>query len=464
MKLPLPTSLSAQTILVLLVGLTVSHLLGLAIYSLDRKEVVMTTEAVDVAERIAGVINLLQRLPDEWREDVVRGSDNRNFRVTLSSEAVAVGIGQRDDLTDEVTQFLHAELVQWPAEKLLVSFERAASSKQRTASETTGEPNPSTKAQPTQGGKLYDYLYVSTQLKDGRWLNFVGAIPGAKDIWPGALGGYILSVAIGVGLLTIWLVSRVTAPLSTFAAAADRLGKNLRAEPLPETGPTEVVQASRAFNEMQKSLQRLIESRTQMFAAISHDLRTPVTLLRLRGELMADGEERTKVLDTLDEMESMIASSLEFAKGTFHDEPRRRVDVSALMASICDDMTDAGATIEFDPPDQILFPCRRIALKRAFTNLISNAVEYGGVARVQIETQPGGVEVIVDDDGPGIPEDQLDRIFMPFYRIDASRSSSGGGVGLGLSIAQAIVRSHGGTIHPKNRAGAGLRMRVWLPS
>ena len=127
-------------------------------------------------------------------------------------------------------------------------------------------------------------------------------------------------------------------------------------------------------------------------------------------------------------------------------------------------MANAGARIEFDPPDQIPVVCRRIALKRAFTNLIDNAVKYGGAARVRIEERPDAVEVTIDDDGPGIPQDQLDRIFMPFYRIDASRTPSRGGVGLGLSIAQAIVHGHGGTIDPQNRSEGGLRVRVSLPS
>ena len=464
MRLPLPRSLGAQTIFVLLLGLIVSHFLGLAIYSLDRKEVVTTTEAVDVAERIVGVVTLLQRLPREWREDVVRGSDSRTFSVALGPDAIAVDIGQGDDLTEEVTRFLRGQLTEWPADGILVGFAPSAPDPQRALAEGADGSHPVTTTQLPGSGKSYYYLYVSARLEDGQWLNFAGAVPRVEDLWPGMSGGYILSVAIGVGALTMWLVARATAPLSAFALAADRLGKNIRAKPLPETGPTEVVQASRAFNEMQERLQRLIENRTQMLAAISHDLRTPVTLLRLRGELMADGEERTKVLDTLDEMESMIASVLEFARGTFHDEPQRRVDLSALVASVCDDMADAGATIEFEPPDQILVACRRIALKRALTNLIDNAVKYGGVARVSVEERPDVVEITIDDDGPGIPQEQLDRIFMPFYRVDASRTSNNGGVGLGLSIAQAIIHGHGGTIRPENRSERGLRVRVSLPS
>lgn len=455
-NLSLPKSISAQTLIVMGLGLVVSHFLGLAIYSFDRKEVVMTTEAVDVAERIVGVVILLNRLPQEWREDVVRGSDSRSFSVSLGADATPVGTNSDSDLTVEVTRFLQAQLAEWPADGLLVGFEEALPQNARDPSRTAA-------ASLSASGKTYDYLYVSTRLEDGQWLNFAGAIPRPEDLWPGIAGAYIFSVALVFGILTMWLVARVTAPLSAFALAADRLGKNIGTEPLPEAGPTEVVQASHAFNEMQERLKRLVENRTQMLAAISHDLRTPVTLLRLRAELMADGVERTKVLDTLDEMEAMIASSLEFAKVTFHDEPQRHVDLSALVASICDDMADAGAGIEFDPPDRILIDCRRTALKRALTNVIDNAVKYGNVARVRIENRPDAVEIVIDDDGPGIPQQELDQIFMPFYRVERARTPGKGGVGLGLSIAQAIIHAHGGTIRPQNRPEGGLSVRLSLP-
>ena len=463
MNLSLPRSISAQTLIVLFLGLVVSHVLGLAIYSLDRKEVVMTTEAVDMAERIVGVITLLDRLPKEWREEVVRGSDSRSFGVELAFNATTVDVGQNDDLTVEVTRFLARQLTGWPADGLLVGFAQAVPSLPMEAIKNTNASSQATNTEISGNGKTYDYLYVSARLEDGQWLNFAGAIPRSEDLWPGIAGAYVSSVALGVGALTMWLVARVTAPLSTFALAADRLGKNIRAEPLPETGPTEVLQASRAFNEMQERLRRLVENRTQMLAAISHDLRTPVTLLRLRGELMSDEVEREKILHTLDEMESMIASVLEFAKETFHDEPQRHVDLSALVASICDDMADAGAKIELEPTSQILVACRRIAMKRALINVIDNAVKYGNVARVGIESRPDAVEIIIDDDGPGVPQQELDQIFMPFYRADRARTPGKGGVGLGLSIAQAIIHGHGGTIRPLNRPERGLRVRVSLP-
>jgi signal transduction histidine kinase len=201
-----------------------------------------------------------------------------------------------------------------------------------------------------------------------------------------------------------------------------------------------------------------------MLAAISHDLRTPVTLLRLRAEAIANRKERAKLLQTLDEMEAMISSVLEFTKATVLDEPQRQVDLSALLSSICDDMADAGAAIAFEPPNTIPYACRRTSLKRALTNLIDNAAKYGGAAHVTLERRDGEIGITIDDQGPGIPEEQQQHVFMPFHRIDGSRSPNAGGVGLGLSIAQTIIHGHGGRIALQNRAQGGLSVRVTLPA
>jgi signal transduction histidine kinase len=251
--------------------------------------------------------------------------------------------------------------------------------------------------------------------------------------------------------------------LSAFAAAADRFGKTIRAEPLSENGPIEVAQASRALNDMQQRLCRLIDNRTLMLAAISHDLRTPVTLLRLRAELMNDSVEQRKVLATLDEMEAIITATLDFSKGAFSDEPQRHVDIAALLGSLCDDMADGGAPIEFVPHGQVLCLCRRVALKRAFSHLIENAIKYGGIARVRIDQRPDAIVTTIEDDGPGIAEEYFEQIFAPFFRVDVSRSKGAGGIGLGLTIAQAIVQGHGGDIAIRNGNERGLVVQVSLP-
>lgn len=169
------------------------------------------------------------------------------------------------------------------------------------------------------------------------------------------------------------------------------------------------------------------------------------------------------MLRTLDEMESMIASVLKVSKDTALDEPRQPVDLSALVEAICNDMADTGANVDFSGPGKLIYDCHRMSLKRAFTNLIENAVKYGGIARVKIEHNARGVHVVIDDDGPGIPAEELERAFTPFHRITPQPGETISGAGLGLSIAQIIVNGHGGRIELENRTESGLRVHVWLP-
>jgi signal transduction histidine kinase len=462
MTFPKPSTLAGQALVVLVLGLVISHAIGFTIYSLDRHEIVSTTEATDFAERITGVIVLLTKLPPTWREDVIRGSDSRVFRVSLDSNAIVAGPPTEDDVTTEVTGFLQQQFPDWAADRIRVAFhERPATHPSLALSAAHQTDSFSARANVNQD--LNDFVHVSMRLDDGDWLNFVGPLARMESNLPRSAGAYVLSVAVGVALVALWLVFRVTAPLSAFAAAADRFGKNIRAEPLPETGPIEVAQASQALNSMQERLCRLIDNRTLMLAAISHDLRTPVTLLRLRAEFMEDSAEQKKFLDTLDEMESMITAALDFSKGAFSEETQRHVDLAALLESLCDDMADKGAPIEFTPTEQVLYLCRRVALKRAFSNIIDNAIKYGGVARVSIEDRSDAVVVTIEDDGPGVAPEHVEQIFAPFFRVDASRSKGAGGIGLGLTIAQAVVQGHGGDIRLSNRQGGGLRVEVLLP-
>lgn len=460
MRRLVPRSLYGQTLAVLILGLAASHIVGIALYSFDREGAVISAEGVDFADRVAGVVTLLQKLPEQWRNDIIQGSDVRKFHVTLGTAATADQWDRDSRLAREITDYLKVQLPNWPADRIVVSFV-----------EDGGRQNPTLPGAATMREILesddqdaaHDILNISLRLDETVWLNFLGAIPKPAPAGLLLAGAYILTVTAGIAAISIWLVWRVTAPLTDFARAAERLGKNLRAEQLPELGPTEVAQASKAFNAMQDRLRRLVENRTQIMAAVSHDLRTPITLLRLRAELMDDTEHQAKTLETLDDMETMVASVLDFTKATFHDEPQRQVDLTALVDAICDDRADAGADIEFVAPARLLYICRRVELKRALANLIDNAIKYGGSARVAIEEDPDSVSIIVEDDGPGIPEDQIETIFMPFNQVDTSRTQ-GGGVGLGLSIAQTIVHGHGGTLRLENRDGGGLRACVTLPA
>jgi signal transduction histidine kinase len=214
---------------------------------------------------------------------------------------------------------------------------------------------------------------------------------------------------------------------------------------------------------MQVRLRSLIDNRTRLLAAISHDLRTPLTLLRLRAETVESVQEREKMLSTIAEMDTLIGTTLQFAREDSAGEPRLQTDLTALVQSVVDEMRDAGLPVRMQASEGVLYKCQAAGLKRAVRNLLDNAVKYGKSGAVEVRRTAKAIEVSVDDDGPGLPEAELDRVLQPFYRLEESRSFETGGVGLGLAIAQSIVQAHGGKLTLSNRPAGGLRARIVLP-
>jgi len=201
-----------------------------------------------------------------------------------------------------------------------------------------------------------------------------------------------------------------------------------------------------------------------MLAAMSHDLRTPITTLRLRVEFIEDEDIKNKILETLDDMQRMTDATLAFVREEVAVEPTRMVDLSALIESVTSDLSDLGKDVQFEEAERFDYGCRPAGLKRALCNLLENAVRYGERAKVSLDLADGGPRITIDDHGPGIPEDQIERMFQPFVRLDESRSVEGGGIGLGLAIARSIIKSHGGDIALSNRREGGLRVLITLPS
>jgi signal transduction histidine kinase len=313
-------------------------------------------------------------------------------------------------------------------------------------------------------GEPDEVLLVSVRLKDGSWLNFAAPIDVSAPFWSFRA---VLSMAVmllAVVILAAIIVRRMTEPLATFAQAAERLGTNVNAPPIPERGPAEVRLAVRAFNDMQARVGRFVADRTQMLAAISHDLGTPITRLRLRAEFVEDEEQRRKMLADLEAMEKMVASALAFARDDTAREPHVMVDLGSLLQRVCDDIADAGYEVNLDVGNHTLpYGCRPAALRRALTNLVDNAVKYGHRARVALREDDGAVVITIDDDGPGIPEDRKEDAFKPFQRLETSRSVETGGTGLGLTVARTIIRAHGGDVALSNRSEGGLRAEIRLP-
>jgi signal transduction histidine kinase len=251
--------------------------------------------------------------------------------------------------------------------------------------------------------------------------------------------------------------------LQQLSAAAERLGRERSTTTIPEMRIPEYKAIADSFNDMQMRLKRFVDERTQMLAAISHDLNTPLTRLRLLAEELGDTKQREQVLSDINEMDMMIKASLDFARDDSRQEPSVSVDIASLLISLCDTVSDAGQSARYCGPDHASLSCRPGALRRAIGNLIDNGCKYGGKVVVELEALDDDVAIRVKDQGPGIPEEDREKAFTPFQRLETSRNRQTGGTGLGLPIARDIIRSHGGDISLHDSPGTGLTVAVRLP-
>jgi len=314
-----------------------------------------------------------------------------------------------------------------------------------------------------QGQRPGPSFVAQLRLQDGTLATFDSRQPQATASWPYRLLLSILLLLVAVVVVSLIAVRWATRPLKALADAADELGSNINRPPLAEEGPLEVVRAALAFNSMQAKLIRYLQDRTRIFAAMSHDLKTPITRLRLRAELLDDERLRAKFTGDLQEMESMVSATLDFLRGIENAESPRPVDVMALLESLQADLRETGGDVSIDGHPVHPFTGRPQALKRCLGNLIENAVKYGKRAHIIIADSPGRLEIRVQDDGPGLCDEDLERVFEPFYRVEASRNRETGGTGLGLTIARSVAEVHGGTLTLRNRPQGGLEAVLALP-
>jgi signal transduction histidine kinase len=388
--------------------------------------------------RIAIVIRSVVAAPPSEQQRIVAAIADPEMRIALDSPEHPDAAGPLDEYTDRLRQFVEMQL------------------------ETLSPPvSVSARTLATGGDGHSGTAEVEAKLQDGRQLTFT--ISYDRLMNSGGLILFLILLVIVAILISIWMARRIAAPIREFAGAAERLGLDLTAPPLAIRGPWELRATIETVNRMQHRLQRFLEDRTQMLAAISHDLRAPLARLRLRAELVADGEQQRKMFDDLDSMNAMIESTLAFARDNARQEPRTLVDLGVLVGDVCEDAGDSGEKVAYAGQRGIDIPCRPTLIRRAVANLIDNAVKYGESARVKIVHETGRVVIVVDDDGPGIPADEQEKVFAPFYRREAARNPAKAGVGLGLSIARTVAREHGGDVTLRNRDGGGLSALIELP-
>ncbi len=277
--------------------------------------------------------------------------------------------------------------------------------------------------------------------------------------------GMLLDIGVRLGalMLVAWIGARwLSQPIRQLVSAARGLGQDIHQLPLPEDGTVECREASRVFNQMQAQIRQQLDERDRFVAAVSHDLRTPLTRLRLRAEGLSDADEQQRFRQDIREMDAMINATLDYLRGAADAEATVTLDLEALVSSMVDDRQACGQKVTVEGKVRPL-RAQASALRRCIDNLVDNAVRYGDVAHIRLLDATDCVSIEISDRGPGIPEEELDKVLAPFYRLEGSRNRSTGGVGLGLSIAHDIARRHQGRLHLRNGPGGGLVATLELP-
>lgn len=306
-------------------------------------------------------------------------------------------------------------------------------------------------------------LFLAVKLRDASWLVFTAFDRSWGLRRPERIALLVTFFIASSAVVTALAARRLARPIQHFAAAARRFGADPKAPPMAPSGPRELRDAAHSFNAMQAQIQKFLADRTTMLAAISHDLRTPLTRMRLRGELIDDEAQQARLFRDVDEMNAMIDAALAFFRDDVRVEEVTAFDIAELARSIAEDFGDQAIAVSYVGPGHVGYVGRPFALKRALTNLVDNATRYASATEIDVAREPGGVAISVRDRGPGIPAESIERVFAPFYRLETSRHRATGGVGLGLAAAQAIARDHGGDIVLRNRQHGGLEAVLRLP-
>jgi signal transduction histidine kinase len=431
-----PAGFRGQVAAILIVGVVLSQVLAGLLYvvSLPQWQRVLRPDLA--VTKVAMVVKLLESVPAPQRAAFAKLWDEAAFKVRYEPTLVALPLPLGDSDTS-----LRAQLV--------AKLQRDSADVQVSAPPDGADGNAKTIMVLLRGGGA---LRVAAPIG---FETRVGLLE--------QLATVVFLILATVGLW-LWLTWTVNAPLDRFARAAERVGVDVHSPPLAVHGPLQLQRAIRAFNEMQVRLQRLLTDRTLMLGAISHDLGTPLTRLRLRVETDR-ADDKAKMLADIEAMQIMLTSALSFVRGVDDAEPREVVDLDSLLQTVCDLVSDLGGDVTYGAPRRSNYYCKPQAMLRALTNVVTNAAKYGAHAWVSLQQlAESGFVIEIQDDGPGIPDNEKSKVFEPFYRTDEARESDRQGMGLGLSIARSIILAHGGTIELRDREPHGLNVHIFLPA
>ena len=460
-----PRGIAARVAIILILGVIVFQAASGLLFYRDRHGSWRDERQDRVATRLIAAVRSFETVPVAARPELIEALDSPLLRVRLLNRPPALD-GEPPEHGRDAATLRQLEAALRPRALMLRVDEGLEfrgfddEAEEHEDAETSGDDRSRERDWLLPSRRRFE---LGVQLNDGSWLQVVTTAGVLPPFRPLRALFWLAAVALVVVLAAGWSARRLARPFEHFAAAADRLGTDITAPPLEVGGSRELRRASEAFNRMQARIRRLVDDRTQMLAALAHDLRTFLTRFRLRVELIDDEVQQQKAIADLEAMRVMLDETLAFARDEAAGEARTEFDLAALAQSLIADAADAGQAARYEGPDRLRFTGRPVALGRALGNLIDNALRYGSEALVELEDRGTTVEVRVLDRGPGIPPEQRDAVFRPFYRIEASRSRETGGTGLGLSVARTVVRRHGGEITLADRQGGGLAVRVQLP-
>lgn len=453
---PLNT-LTGRLVLVTVVAVLISYGAAFWLFSNERGAALRRAAETSVVERVAYTADRLRETPADRRALVAESSRDPGIRYEVGA-------------TPQVAQNVAAGSAGRIARGI---SERLPEMETRAETRTTEEVSRRWRMRQRfdDGGRFEERerpplvrvtrATISVQIADNVWLNAHARLPGPRPAPFSLLAGALVSILV-VGLGAALVSRQIGRPLADLARAAGALGSGQTNVTTPVRGPDDVRRASTAFNAMAERLSRQLSRQRQMLWALSHDLRTPITALKLRAELIEDDAVRQRLLAPIEEMEQLTEQALSLARAGASEEQRSRVDLAEIAVTLCGELEDIGVNIRAEASEPVFAECRPSEMARAMRNLAENAAKYGGGGVMRAYRNSGEVVVEVTDEGPGVPPDQLAKLATPFFRADEARSEANG-AGLGLAIAQAIADGHGGRLELANRMPHGLSAKLILP-
>jgi signal transduction histidine kinase len=466
---PLNT-LTGRLVLVTVVAVIISYAAAFLLFSNERGTALRRVAETSVAERVAYTAERLRGASPEQRAAMAEQSRDPGIRYSVTrtpevAEAIASGAATRiargiSERLSGANSRVEVRTVERPSRRWRMRDERDAFERD----DGRFEDRRFEEKEHERAALIHvTRASISVQLDNDAWLNAYARLPGPRPAPFSLLAGAVVSIVV-VGLGAALVSRQIGRPLADLASAARALGSGQTHVTTPVRGPDDVQRASTAFNAMAERLGRQLDRQRQMLWALSHDLRTPITALKLRAELIEDEAVRQRLLAPIEEMELLTEQALSLARAGASEEQRAKVDLSEIATTLCGELQDIGLNVRPEAPQPIVAECRPSEIARALRNLAENAAKYGGGGIMRVYRNSAGEAVVeVLDEGPGVAPDQLAKLATPFFRVDAARTPANG-AGLGLAIAQAIADGHGGRLEFANRTPRGLSVKLILPA